>query len=85
VAIRDVIVWIHIAENRPGVGDNFCPIVKVVRGVLAASRRFVGSQLLGVVVFVLFDEQFWRELQQQEQRQERQQSMGPIVGDGQTK
>lgn len=75
-------VMVHIAENRLAVADNFCPIVKVARGVLAADLRFVGSRLLIVVFIVLFDEQFWCELDQEEQRQECQQPVSPVVGNG---
>lgn len=45
LSIRDVMVVVHIAENRLAVADNFCPIVKVANDVLAADLRAIGSRL----------------------------------------
>jgi hypothetical protein len=67
-------------QNRPMAGGNFCLIDKVEQGVLAEDRRFVESRLFASVTF---DQQLRCELQQQEQRQERQQQMRPVLGDWQ--
>jgi hypothetical protein len=61
-SIRDVMVVVHIAENRLVVADNFCPIVKVTRCVLAADLRFAESIGVETTRLAFFDEQFRREL-----------------------